>query len=150
MEPRHVEEIQDLERDDAESVQSSDTEVSPTDEQYQKAIDVLRQQIYEFKRSLYEQTVNKDSSHDAADMGAMMTFHAIFLHCISYWISLLDSSLVPEPQFPSSANTQTFKTLTRAIQKVAQISPDAQVHLYQLLFQFGQQHPFELGDQELE
>ena len=54
------------------------------------------------------------------------------------------------PKFNSDRNSNEFEALKTAIQKVARSSPDARVQVYQLLFRFGQQHPFDLGQQEKE
>jgi hypothetical protein len=147
MQPLHVDPI-DFQSPDSTSLDVYDHEPAPVSRQVEKAIEKLRNAIFKFKKNLFEQIVNHDTKHNAADLGAMMTFHALFLQCISYWISLLDSSLVPEPQFAKESNSNEFKSLKEAITKVAESSPDARIHLYQLLFRFGQQHPFDLGAPE--
>jgi hypothetical protein len=147
MEPLHVDPI-DFQKSDSNSLDAYDTETVPISRQVEKAMEKLRIAIFKFKQNLFEQIVNHDTNHNAADLGAMMSFHALFLQCISYWISLLDSSLVPEPQFSKESNSNEFQVLKDAILKVASSSPDARIHLYQLLFRFGQQHPFDLGTPE--
>ena len=148
MEPLHVDPIDFQNPDVTNSLEIYNTDSGPTSRQVEKAMEKLRSAIFKFKQNLFEQIVNQDMKHNAADLGAMMTFHALFLQCVSYWISLLDSSLVPEPQFSKESNSNEFQVLKDAISKVASSSPDARIHLYQLLFRFGRQHPFDLGAPE--
>ena len=144
MQPLHVDPI-NFQEPDSDLIEAYDQEPAPDSAQVLNAIDKLRIAIIKFKQNLFEQIVNHDTNHDASDLGAMMTFHALFLQCVSYWISLLDSSLIPEPQFSDTKNTSEFQKLKDAIAKVGGSSPDARIHLYQLLFRFSQQHPFDLG-----
>ena len=144
MQPLHVDPI-DFQQPDPDSIEDYDQVPPDVSAQVLNAVAKLRMAIFKFKQNLFEQVVNHDTSHNASDLGAMMSFHALFLQCVSYWISLLDSKLVPEPQFSDSKNTSEFQKLKDAILKVGQSSPDARIHLYQVLFQFSQQHPFDLG-----
>lgn len=152
MQPLHVEEL-DLEAPDydrSEEYSQDEKELVNTlaNKKVQKAVNNLRNAIFLFKQNLFEQIVNHDTTHNASDLGSMMSFHALFLQSVSYWISLLDSSLVPEPRFSKDQNTNEFQKIKTAIQKVSKSSPDARIHVYQLLFQFSQQHPFDLGRRE--
>jgi hypothetical protein len=147
MQPLHVDPI-DFQQPDSDSIESYDQVPPDVSSQVLNAIEKLRIAILKFKQNLFEQIVNHDTKHDAADLGAMMSFHALFLQCVSYWISLLDSSLIPEPQFSDTKNSSEFLKLKDAIAKVGRSSPDARIHLYQLLFRFSQQHPFDLGSQK--
>lgn len=144
MEPLHVTPI-DFQEPETDLIEEYDQEPAPVSNQVLQAIEKLRFAILKFKQNLFEQVVNHDTKHDASDLGAMMSFHALFLQCVSYWISLLDSSLIPEPKFANDRNSNEFQKLKDAIAKVGHSSPDARIHLYQLLFQFSQQHPFDLG-----
>lgn len=151
MQPLHVEPL-DLDAPDTDRFDSNNTanEEVYNSNQVNKAIVSLKLGIFKFKQNLFEQIINQDTGHDASDLGAMMTYHSLFLQCVSYWISLLDSGLVPMPRFASDRNSTEFEALKTAIQKVARSSPDARIQLYQLLFRFGQQHPFDLGQREKE
>lgn len=147
MQPLHVDPI-DFQQPEFDGIETYDQEPLPTSNQVLNAVEKLRFAIFKFKQNLFEQIVNHDTKHDAADLGAMMSFHALFLQCVSYWISLLDSSLIPEPQFSNSKNISEFQKLKDAIAKVGSSSPDARIHLYQVLFRFSQQHPFDLGSRK--
>ena len=150
MQPLHVDPL-DLDAPDADRFDVDETVIAaPNSAQIIRALDALKVGIFKFKQNLFEQLVNQDTDHNAADLGAMMSYHSLFLQCVSYWISLLDSGLVPMPKFNSDRNSNEFEALKTAIQKVARSSPDARVQVYQLLFRFGQQHPFDLGQQEKE
>lgn len=150
MQPLHVDPL-DLDAPDTDRFDVDETVVeAPNSAQITKAMDALKVGIFKFKQNLFEQLVNQDTEHDAADLGAMMSYHSLFLQCVSYWISLLDSGLVPMPKFSSDRNSDEFEALKTAIVKVARSSPDARVQVYQLLFRFGQQHPFDLGQREKE
>lgn len=144
MQPLHVDPI-DFQQPESDTVEAYDYDAPPVSSQVLNAVEKLRGAILKFKQNLFEQVVNHDRKHNAADLGAMMTFHALFLQCVSYWISLLDSGLVPEPNFSDTSNSNEFQKLKDAIAKVGQSSPDARIQLYQVLFRFGQQHPFDLG-----
>lgn len=110
-----------------------------------EAIDTLRNDIFTFKKMVYGDVVSGDKKHSAGDMGAMMSFHAIFLQVIGYWIGLLDSAPVPPPIFKNNSEIKEFRQLTKTIQKLAETSQDARTLVYSLLFSFSTQHPFELG-----
>jgi hypothetical protein len=75
----------------------------------------------------------------------MAFFHALFLQCIGYWISMLDTRTIAKPTFTSKKNTRDFDSLSNAIEKIQKTSPDAKIIVYNMLFQFSLQHPFDLG-----
>ena len=109
------------------------------------ALDNLKHQIMDFKKSLHFTIVANDSKHNASDMGAMMSFHSLFLQVIGYWIGLLDSNLVPKPQLPSKEQ-QVFDKLTSHIKNIASYNSDSKILLYSMLFKYSVQHPFDLNN----
>jgi hypothetical protein len=111
----------------------------------QAAIEALQQDIYSFKKQLFSDTVSNDTQHDASDLGAMSTFHALYLQLIGYWIGLLDGRPVPAPRFSQKRNTASFLDLTRSIQEIIKMNADARILVYSMLFDFSVQHPFNLG-----
>ena len=112
----------------------------------QEAVEELRKQIFKFKKQLFLDVVSNDKQHAASDLGAMKSFHALFLQAISYWIGLLDSSPVPPPKFKLQRNIDEFAALTEGIQYVQGINSDANTLVYSMLFTFSTQHPFDLGE----
>jgi hypothetical protein len=112
-----------------------------------EAVETLRQQIFKFKKQLFLDVVSNDKDHKASDLGAMKSFHALFLQAISYWIGLLDSSPVPPPKFRQQRNINEFDTLTKGINYVQGHNADANTLVYSMLFSFSTQHPFNLGQQ---
>ncbi len=112
------------------------------------AIEELKQDIYSFKKQLFSNVVSNDKKHDASDLGPMMTFHALYLQTVGYWIGLLDGRPVPSPTFSQKKNTATFLDLTRTIQTLIKKNSDARILVYSMLFNFSVQHPFELGKQK--
>ncbi len=111
-------------------------------------IETLQKDIFLFKRSLYDSLINHDTNHTPSDLGAMKTFHALFLQTVGYWIGMLDSYPVPKPQFPNPALQKSFATLSHSIQFLARSNQDANTLVYSLLFSFSTQHPFDLGNQQ--
>jgi hypothetical protein len=73
----------------------------------------------------------------------MVDYHSIFLQCVAHWISLLDSTSVPEPILQDDLET-TLQSLSKHISELSQSSSDAYTLVYSLLFQISTQHPFDL------
>lgn len=111
------------------------------------AVNELRLGIYAIKRKMFDQIVSQDPKNTPGDLGPMMTFHSLFLQTLGYWIGLLDSKPVPPPSLPKSI-LKDFKALTNAIDKVAHEDSDARVLVYNTLFDFSTQHPYDLGAQQ--
>jgi hypothetical protein len=111
------------------------------------AVEVLKQEIMAFKKSLHFSIVANDKAHNASDMGAMMAFHSRFLQIISYWIGLLDTTSVPKPTLPSKEQ-QTFDKLTTHIKNISTYNSDSKILLYTMLFKYSVQHPFDLGEKK--
>ncbi len=105
----------------------------------------LQQKITEFKRTLYVDLVSNDKNHNSSDLGAMMTFHALFLQCVGYWIGCLDSRPVPMPTFSTKQHTARFLDITKDVQSIRKVNVDARIMLYSMLFNFSIQHPYDLG-----
>lgn len=108
-------------------------------------IEALQKNIFVFKRSLYDTLINHDKEHSPSDLGAMKSFHALFLQTIGYWIGMMDSYPVPKPQFSNPSLQKSFASLSQSIQTLARSSQDANTLVYSLLFSFSTQHPFDLG-----
>jgi hypothetical protein len=132
------------EEDTQVSNSNPELESSLRNEDQLKSIEALRQTIFKFKTTLYKEVVINDTKHSANTMEAMYSFHATFLQTIAYFIGLLDSAEVPAPQFSRSMQLK-FKLLMREFLKVRNIQPDSYALLYNMLFQFSTQHPFDLG-----
>ena len=114
------------------------------------AIDELKAGIIQLKKQMFFNIVSNDTSHIASDKGAMMSFHALFLQCIGYWIGMLDSTNIPKPVFVDKKTTRDFDALTNAIKIIKESSIDAKVLLYSMLFMISNKHPFDLGNQKRE
>lgn len=110
-----------------------------------EAIEDLQSAIFSFKKAFYNELVNHDDSHTPSDLGAMKTFHALFLQTVGYWIGMMDSYPVPKPHFPSPKLQKVFLGLSSTIQDLSRSNPDANTLVYSLLFSFSTQHPFDLG-----
>ncbi len=143
MQPAFVQEFPD---EDVASEPPADVE--EVDSEIYKAVVELKEGIFAFKKQLFYSIVSMDTKHDASSLGAMMTFHSLFLQGVAYWIGLLDSSVVPKPNFFTKKQEKEFEALSLAIHKTATSSADAHTLVYNLLFQFSTQHPFDLGPQE--
>jgi hypothetical protein len=148
MEPATVAQMDfDSDESDTEKPVERIAEIPP---QVYSAIDTLKKNIYSFKKNLFYTVVSNDSKHKAADLGAMYSFHALFLQCVAYWIGMLDSTPVPVPKFPKTEQEKEFQTIRTTIAKLAASSADARTLVYTLLFQFSTAHPFDLGKQKQE
>lgn len=110
-----------------------------------EAIEELQSNIFSFKKALYDTLINHDTKHTPSDLGAMKTFHALFLQTVGFWIGMMDSYPVPKPNFPTPALQKQFTTLSHSIQQLARSTTDANTLVYSLLFSFSTQHPFTLG-----
>ncbi len=148
MEPAFVEPLSEeqLQEGDNNSIED-DNEHNVIHENLLNAIHELRLGIYAMKKKLFNKIVSSDLKHKSDDLGAMMTFHALFLQCVGYWIGLLDSKPVPVPALGQYDSAKDFQVLSKAISKVNSKSSDAHVQVYNLLFEFSTQHPFQLGDE---
>lgn len=113
-----------------------------------EAIEQLQTDIFSFKRSLYDSLINHDKHHTPSDLGAMKTFHALFLQTVGFWIGMLDSYPVPVPRFQISSLQKSFQNLSKDIQTLAKTNQDANTLVYSLLFSFSTQHPFDLGQKQ--
>jgi hypothetical protein len=113
-----------------------------------EAIEDLQKNVYIFKRSLYDSLINHDTSHTPSDLGAMKSFHALFLQTVAYWIGMMDNYPVPKPQFSNDTLQKSFTTLSNTIQNLARSNTDANTLVYSLLFSFSTQHPFDLGEKQ--
>jgi hypothetical protein len=143
MEPAYVIPI-DLNEEDHDVLDRND-ELEEINAETQTAIQELKTAIFKFKNQLYTNEVVNDKDHKASDLGSMMSFHALFLQSVAYWIGLLDNSPVPIPKFDVKKDQKDFEKLSKGIEMVAKTNSDARTLVYSLLFLFSTQHPFELG-----
>jgi hypothetical protein len=134
-----------LEKPDTDTV-ANNLDTLEINKQTLEDLDQLKDIIFEFKRYLYHHMVINDKDHSANDLGSMMAFHAIFLQSIAYYIGMLDGQLVPEPKFSVGRDKMAFMKLKEKIKKVAKISTESRVMVYNLLFLFSTQHAFDLGN----
>lgn len=137
----------DLEEEETDVLQRND-DLEDINSKTQDAIRSLKVNILTFKKALFEDTVSNDTTHSPSGMEAMIGFHSRFLHMISFWLSLLNDKQVPLPTFESTRHKNMFIKLTKQIQSLAKQDSDAYVLTYSLLFQFTQQHPFDMGGQQ--
>jgi len=149
MEPAFVEPLTEEQLNERGESIEDDVRSDAIHENILKAVEELRLGIYAFKKELFYKIVNDEGQNiNSADMGPMMTFHSLFLNCVSYWIGLLDSKTVSVPHFGKTGLKKEFEALTNAIDKVSHNTSDARVLVYNLLSTFSTQHPFDLGKQE--
>jgi hypothetical protein len=143
MEPAYVIPI-DLNEEDQDVLDRND-ELEEINAETQNAIQELKAAIFKFKYQLYRNEVINDKDHKASDFGSMISFHAIFLQSVAYWIGLLDNRPVPIPKFDVKKDQKDFDKLSKGIEMVAKSNSDARTLMYSLLFLFSTQHPFDLG-----
>lgn len=109
------------------------------------AVDNLEKEIMGLKKSLHFNMVANDTTHNAAETGAMFSFHSLFLQIIGYWIGLLDSNTTTTPILPTKEQA-AFNKITTQIKNIASYNADSKPILYAMLFKYSQQHPFDLGE----
>jgi hypothetical protein len=143
MEPATVVPL-NLEEDDTD-VLMRDDEMEDINSKTIESIASLKEQILNFKQKLFGDIVYNDTDHSPSDMEAMIGFHSRFLHIISFWLSLLNDRKVPIPTFETPQHKNQFIKITKQIQTISHESSDGHVLVYSLLFQFTQQHPFDMG-----
>jgi hypothetical protein len=146
MEPATVTPM-DLEEDDMDLLSRNDT-MEDINSKTLNEINILKENILTFKRALFEDTVSNDTTHAPSNMEAMIEFQSLFLHCISYWLSILNTKRTPVPEFENSQHKNMFIKLTKKIHALQEENSDAYVLVYNLLFQFTQQHPFDMGKRQ--
>jgi len=112
------------------------------------AVDNLENEIMLFKKSLHFTIVANDTKHNAAETGAMFLFHSLFLQIIGYWIGLLDSNTIIKPTLPDNQQL-AFNKITTQIKNIASYNADSKPILYAMLFKYSQQHPFDLGEKNI-
>lgn len=134
----------DLEEDDTDILMRDD-EMEDINGKTLQGISSLKDQIIRFKQSMFEDIVSNDTTHSPSNMEAMIGFHSRFLHIISFWLSLLNDQKVPIPAFDKPQHKNAFIKITKQIQTLSHESSDGHVLIYSLLFQFTQQHPFDMG-----
>lgn len=134
----------DLEEDDNDILMRDD-EMEDINTKTLQSVSTLKNQIIRFKQNLFEDVVSNDTKHSPSNMEAMIGFHSRFLHIISFWLSLLNDQKVPVPTFDTPQHKNAFIKITKQIQGISQESSDGNILVYSLLFQFTQQHPFDMG-----
>jgi len=152
MEPVYIDSIS-LDSDDEEDIQhGGTTSIEEKDNHILlDGIEELRIEIFTFKKHLFEIIVNKDTTHSSETMGALMTFHALWLNSIAYWIGLLDTEPTSKPTFSNEMLTEYFEAITDAVNTIKLHSSKGTIHngrilLYALLTKIStENHPYDLG-----
>ena len=115
------------------------------------AINDLRNIIFDFKRHLFKTIVSDDTTHSSESSGALMTFHAVWLQSVAYWIGLLDSQTVPKPTLHTEELKKDMDYIISAIHAIDEYKSDGHVLLYALLTKIStENYPFDLGKNENE
>ncbi len=122
-----------------------DIEENNTNKEIVNAIESCQEKIQDFKKRLYFDLVSNDKKHDSDDLGGLMTFHALFLQTVGYWIGCLDGRPVPMPSFSNKRHTAMFLEITRDVQQLSTMNVDSRILLYSMLFNTSIQHPYDLG-----
>jgi hypothetical protein len=140
MQPAYIEALDFLNKDSLESPNNNLEEIN---KQTIDSVEEINNYILQFKKNIFNQFVSNNMAHNAADLGAMTNYHALFLFWISYWISILDHNIIPKPQFNNSKNSLEFDSITELIKKVIK-NPDAKVLVHHMLSKLSSE-PFTLS-----
>jgi hypothetical protein len=118
-----------------------------------EAIQEMKTEIFDFKKLLFKTIVSNDTAHSASDMKALMSFHAIWLQSIAYWIGILDNKPVPMPEFTiqdeqiKASIYSLFTSITEAIESLSNDESDGITLVWNLLTTIStQNYPFDLGE----
>jgi hypothetical protein len=143
MEPLSVE---PLDLDSPEDDQTPEFEDMPDiSEEIHKQITEVHQEMIEFKQELYNDIVLSETTQTQQNplgIGAMATFHALYLQCLAYCLSLLDSKRTAVPIFSNTDIKYHFDTIINHINSIKHKNSDADILLYNLFFKLTTQHPF--------
>lgn len=151
MEPAVVQPIYDVDEDyvDMDPLDvpdEDDQEEYRINEETTKELSNCKQLIHSFKKKLFQDIVSSDKNHDSSDIGGLITFHALFLQCVGYWIGLLDGQPVPLPKFSKKQHTAMFLDIAETIKRISTMNVNARILLYSMLFVISIQHPYDLSE----
>jgi len=125
----------------------------PVNTELLEAIQELKEEIFDFKKVLFKTIVSNDTTHSPSDMKALMSFHAVWLQSIAYWIGILDTKPVPIPEFTIEDEQirtnvyELFQSITEAIELLSRDESDGLTLVWNLLTTIStQNYPFDLGD----
>jgi hypothetical protein len=148
MEPLYIDPL-NLESEDEEVQYGGEVESKETNTIMLNAIEDLRNIIFEFKKHLFKTIVSDDTTHSSASSGALMTFHAVWLQSVGFWISLLDDKTVPKPILHTEELNNDMNYIINAIHTIDEYKSDGQTLLYALLTKIStENYPFDLGKTE--
>lgn len=108
--------------------------------------DELIKQLEVFKTDLYKYYILKDKNHNPDDVGAMYTFHSIFLQYLGHWIGKLDSELVPMPNSKFTVNSDLIGKIVSELNQTV----EGRQLAYMTLSRFTTEHPFRIYDNNVE
>jgi len=151
MEPLYIDPL-NLESEDEEVQYGGEVESKETNTIMLNAIEDLRNIIFDFKRHLFKTIVSDDTKHSSESSGALMTFHALWLQSVGYWIGLLDSeTAVPKPILHTEELNHDMNYIINAIHTIDEYKSDGQTLLYALLTKIStENYPFDLGNNKNE
>jgi hypothetical protein len=139
-----------LDEEDPDPLVGGYEEIEDINLETKKEIDKLKLLIGDFKKSLFYTYVSNDTSHKANNIGSMMSYHALFLQCVAFWIGLLDNQIVSKPEFQDKKLQTDFKTLSKIIYQTAMLNSDSRTLVYSLLLQVSTQYPYDLENVSVE
>jgi hypothetical protein len=146
MEPLYINPL-DLESEDEEIQTGGEVELKETNALMLNAIEDLRNIVFNFKRHLFKTIVSDDTIHSSSSSGALMTYHAVWLQSVAFWISLLDSKTVPKPSLSTEELNKDMDYIINAIHVIDEYKTDGHILLYALLTKIStENYPFDLGN----
>lgn len=145
MEPYHVGGM-DLEGGDTDPFPEDIDKMEEISDVLHKKINELHREIIQFKKKLYDTTVNENEGQNPQDIKSMHTFHALYLQCLAFLIGLLDNQPVPVLTLSETLEKE-FQNIMNKVNVLLEpdSNPDANVLLYDLFFRLHAQHPFQLN-----
>lgn len=128
-------------------------DIAPIEDSTLQEVEALGKLLDTYKYMLYSETVqkDKDTSHNAQDMGAMFDYHGTLLQSYGFWIGLLDHKPQEPPILDSESLTIQFQEITTKVKQLHLKDSDSRILTYNLLFKKSVALPFQFNNnKELE
>jgi len=110
-------------------------------EVFQK-IDIYTTLINTFKKKLYEVTVQNNTTQSANSLKPIYEYHAVYLHCLGYWISILDNLVLKAPEIKDTQLQEKFNEITQKTVELNTESHDSRTLTYNVLLKKSTEHPY--------
>jgi len=106
------------------------------------AVSNLESEILKFKKELYRANVS-DSINSAESMDPMITYHALYLQSLSYWMGLINSQ--KNIQKPQLKDPKLFNKISDIITTISRYNSDSKILVYNALIKLSNGSAFSMS-----